>query len=1049
MILSKENIKSIDLDSLIDDKIKSDDLESFLLIVPTNRKLRTLKKEIITLAPKQVTSNINIETLSTLTKKILEQTIQFHELSEAASTVFIEQSSQNIELNYFTNYRGAIPSGTLERITNVISKYKEEGITPELLKVEADKLSKSEKLKALDIANIYEVYNKKCFSLNAFELGDVYRNLVNVKHEQFSIDFRKLFNQVEFVVFNGFDEFTGLELSIINKLSFINNLKLFINFDYSAYNSLIFSHLEETYEKLQRFGFKKIEDQSKLHEGKFLDTVKSSLFLKTSDRKEERFEDKLVNISAGTREKEVEFIAKEIKQLLILEKVQPHEICVTFNLINNYSSLVRDIFHVYGIPFNLTDRISLEQSLSVTAIISFLEIAESDYYYKNIIRSLSNSFIEIEDFDVDALLFAAKNLKIIVGRDNWKFILTNAIKNLELHSDDNYNYSRIDKYKKTLADLKKLDELLLPFQKKLSPSRFIQELNKLIQKLQIPPKLLNAENENKENDIKALTTFLSSVEEIFSLIETEQGSEVHDLSFYIDRIRTLSQSARFNIKERSDYGVLVTNIDEIRGLKFKHTFLGGMIDGDFPTKYQPEIFFSGSFAKKERHHLNEERYRFYQALKSWSNRFYLTYPESHGEKETVRSIFLDEFEQSFLMRHKSTDDYGSLIFSNEELQKNIGDKNFPLEKINDSSISSKINEWEEAVAIDQSRNENPLAPSSFNGSLFSDPNNVDEALKAKLVNMQTKAYSISQLETYATCPFKYFLERVLKIEITEEPDEEIEAVEIGSLLHAILFEFYVEIRDKNIIIKNCSDKIFKIAESSIFKIAEKHVSEITKDSPFAFFEEEKIFGINSERKNSLLYKFLVNEREDESNRNPNYFEVSFGVKDNEHDELLYSDEPLNYDNIELRGKIDRIDINKNEKTFEVIDYKSGSKKVSKSEIEKGTSLQLPVYIWAVKTLLNDELGEEYSPKAMSIYNLKYQEDIFGRNPVSVSRSRKIDFDPTPALNELVDIALDHVKKSVENIMAGNFPLTPFIEEKDKVCRYCNYNTICRIEEYVK
>lgn len=1049
MILSKENIKSIDLDSLIDDKIKSDDLESFLLIVPTNRKLRTLKKEIITLAPKQVTSNINIETLSTLTKKILEQTIQFHELSEAASTVFIEQSSQNIELNYFTNYRGAIPSGTLERITNVISKYKEEGITPELLKVEADKLSKSEKLKALDIANIYEVYNKKCFSLNAFELGDVYRNLVNVKHEQFSIDFRKLFNQVEFVVFDGFDEFTGLELSIINKLSFINNLKLFINFDYSAYNSLIFSHLEETYEKLQRFGFKKIEDQSKLHEGKFLDTVKSSLFLKTSDRKEERFEDKLVNISAGTREKEVEFIAKEIKQLLILEKVQPHEICVTFNLINNYSSLVRDIFHVYGIPFNLTDRISLEQSLSVTAIISFLEIAESDYYYKNIIRSLSNSFIEIEDFDVDALLFAAKNLKIIVGRDNWKFILTNAIKNLELHSDDNYNYSRIDKYKKTLADLKKLDELLLPFQKKLSPSRFIQELNKLIQKLQIPPKLLNAENENKENDIKALTTFLSSVEEIFSLIETEQGSEVHDLSFYIDRIRTLSQSARFNIKERSDYGVLVTNIDEIRGLKFKHTFLGGMIDGDFPTKYQPEIFFSGSFAKKERHHLNEERYRFYQALKSWSNRFYLTYPESHGEKETVRSIFLDEFEQSFLMRHKSTDDYGSLIFSNEELQKNIGDKNFPLEKINDSSISSKTNEWEEAVAIDQSRNENPLAPSPFNGSLFSDPNNVDEALKTKLLNMQTKAYSISQLETYATCPFKYFLERVLKIEITEEPDEEIEAVEIGSLLHAILFEFYVEIRDKNIIIKNCSDKIFKIAENSIFKIAEKHVSEITKDSPFAFFEEEKIFGINSERKNSLLYKFLVNEREDESNRNPNYFEVSFGVKDNEHDELLYSDEPLNYENIELRGKIDRIDINKNEKTFEVIDYKSGSKKARKSEIEKGTSLQLPVYIWAVKTLLNDELGEEYSPKAMSIYNLKYQEDYFGRNPFYISGSRKADFDPTPALNELVDIALDHVKKSVENIMAGNFPLTPFIEEKDKVCRYCNYNTICRIEEYVK
>jgi len=367
MILSKENIKTIDLDRLIDKKIKSNDIETFMLVVPTNRKLRKLKKEIITLAPKQVTANINIETLSTLTKKILEQTIQFHELSEAASAVFIEQSAQNIEMKYFTNYNGTIPSGTLERIINVISKYKESGITPELLRAEAVNLSKSEKLKALDIANIYEQYSQKCLSLNAFELGDIYQNLANLRLEQFSTEFRKLFNHIELVVFDGFDEFTGLELSIINKLSSVRNLKLFINFDYSAYNSLIFSHLEETYKKLQRLGFKKIEDRSKLNESKFLDLVKSKLFLKTSEKKEERFEDKLVKISAETREKEVEYIAKEIKQLLISEKAQPHEICITFNMINNYSTLVRDVFNVYGIPFNLTDRTSLEHSLPITA----------------------------------------------------------------------------------------------------------------------------------------------------------------------------------------------------------------------------------------------------------------------------------------------------------------------------------------------------------------------------------------------------------------------------------------------------------------------------------------------------------------------------------------------------------------------------------------------------------------------------------------------------------------------------------------------------------
>jgi len=612
-----------------------------------------------------------------------------------------------------------------------------------------------------------------------------------------------------------------------------------------------------------------------------------------------------------------------------------------------------------------------------------------------------------------------------------------------LNAEDNDTTERIERYKKALDNLEKLDGFLFPFQRKLSPSRFVQELNKLIQKLNIAPKLLNAENQNKENDIKGLTTFINSVEEIFLLIESEHGDEKHNLSYYLEKIRTLSQTARFNIKERSDYGVLITNIDEIRGLKFKYTFLCGMIDGDFPTKYQPEIFFSGSFAKKERHHLNEERYRFYQALKSWDKGFYLTYPASQSEKETVKSIFLDEFEKSFAMGYRTQKDYDNLVFSMEELQRNIWNG----EVLHNQAQVNNIKAWEKAVEVDRSRNENPLAPSPYGGSLFDGSG--DETLKTELQNMQTKAYSVSQLETYTSCPFKYFLERVLKIEIIEEPDEEMEAVEIGSLLHAILFEFYVTLREKNIILRNCSDKVFNIAENIMFKIAEKHVTETTNNSPFAFFEEEKIFGINSERKNSLLYKFLLNEREDDSNRIPNYFEVSFGVKDREHDGFLYSAEPLNYNNVKLRGKVDRVDINKNEKTFEVIDYKSGSKKVTKAEIEKGLSLQLPVYIWAVKTLLNEEFGEEYIPKAMSIYNLKFQEDYFGRNPVSVSRSRKADYDPTPDLNKLVDDALQHVKNSVDNIIEGNFPLTKFVDEKDKICRYCNFNTICRIDELIK
>ena len=51
--------------------------------------------------------------------------------------------------------------------------------------------------------------------------------------------------------------------------------------------------------------------------------------------------------------------------------------------------------------------------------------------------------------------------------------------------------------------------------------------------------------------------------------------------------------------------------------------------------------------------------------------------------------------------------------------------------------------------------------------------------------------SPSTIETYATCPYRYFLERVLRIRSEEEPDriDRISALERGSLVHRILEHF--------------------------------------------------------------------------------------------------------------------------------------------------------------------------------------------------------------------------------------------------------------------
>ena len=282
-----------------------------------------------------------------------------------------------------------------------------------------------------------------------------------------------------------------------------------------------------------------------------------------------------------------------------------------------------------------------------------------------------------------------------------------------------------------------------------------------------------------------------------------------------------------------------------------------MIDGDFPTKYQPEIFFSGTFARKEKEHVNEERYRFYQALKSWDKTFYFTYSLSDGDKETVKSNFLDEFENKYRLKYKNEEDFDNLIYSKEEIQKNIFSSGFPLDQLDDNELLNELSNWEKAISIEKLRENDPYQKSKYNGFLFDNSKDKRNVQNDELSEFRDRVYSISQLETYTSCPFRYFLERVLNVKIVEEPDEEMEAIELGSLLHAILFEFYLEIRKKNIVIRNCSDVVFAKVKKMIFNIAEKHVAKIAQDARFDFYEKEKIFGINSRKEDSLLFRFLL------------------------------------------------------------------------------------------------------------------------------------------------------------------------------------------------
>lgn len=1035
MILTKENTKKINIEEIINQYLVEGSIEKILFIVPTNRKARQLKKELFGFAKNHSAQKIKIETLSTISSKLLAVSETFYSISEAASIVFLKQASSKVKLNYYSLYHEGIPNGTLDGIRNLILELKLNGITPNELVGDTQIIEESEKLKAKDIANIYLEYQSICKNIFAYDNGDIYDELIKLDGKKFVENYNSLFDDVELIFVDGFSEFTFPEIAILDKLS--NHVKTFLSFDYLEKNQQIFGHIKKCYERLEQVGFKEIEDQRVIELNDFRKNLREYLF---ASRKifSSNYKERLFEIIGSDKENEIDLIAKQIKKIIIEEKVKPSNICVAFNLVQEYSTLVKDVFEKYSLPINLTDRISLDNSSPIISIINFLEIIENDYYYKSLYRALNSAFADDFDIDVTNLQKIASEFKIISGKENWLSIINQEIANIK---NDDENEITSDSLQKAKKDFEKITSMLLPFEGRLTIDEFFSQLKKLIVDLRIPINVLKF-GEEQEKNTRALTTFLETTEEVFTLIKKEEGDKKkYSIEFFLNQLRTTCNWARFNVKEKSNYGILITSLEEIRGLKFDYLFIGGLCEGILPTRYSPQIFRSSSYKQKAKEHQVYERFVFYRAISSFNKKLFASYHLMNNKREVVKSNFLTELQLCFSMTTIDNKDFDDTIYTLEDLQivygKNYADEKATndFEKEIDSGILSNI---KKAIEIDKIRTSSPFGKSIFTGSLLS--SHVDDELKTTFQNLKSRQYSISQLENYGKCPFKYFIERILNIKVIEEPIEDIEPIEMGRILHAILFEFYVEMRKKKIQLINCSDNEFEIAKRTIIQIAEKKLEKSFFKSPITFHDREKIIGINGIFENSILYRFLLFERNNsESSYIPKYFEVGFGkLNDEKSDESLSTSEPLLIDGIKLRGKIDRIEVNDEEKKFNVVDYKLNGKKPTGPEFKAGVSLQLPLYIYATADLLEKKYGEKFSPNEMFIYSLKYKNEEFGKKAVDPKIYKNVD--------KVIDDTLSHIKNYVDAISNGEFTLSPHDKRKSIVCNNCSFNLACRIDE---
>ncbi|MDX9924232.1 MAG: exodeoxyribonuclease V subunit gamma [Ignavibacteriaceae bacterium] len=1046
MIFSRENIKNINISALIRDSLTEGNLETILFIVPTNRWARTLKKELIESSPNRSSEKINIETLTTITQKLLQSYDKYELISSATSYVFLKETIEEAEIEYFDSYKNDVPDGTLEELNNVIGEYKKEGIDSARLLASSEELSGYEKAKVFGIARIIDIYTKKCFAARTVEIGDIYSIIANLPQEKFSELFNKNFPSAVYIYINGFNEFSSLELNIINKLSFIGGIKIFVNLDYNPRNEKLHKHLTTAYESFIAYDYNVLGDiNDHTKSSLYLKEYLSQNFLRSVKKKEDLFP--IIKLEGEDRYKEVELIAREIK-LLINEGIEPHKIAVVFNLIKEYSPLVREIFSIYEIPFNLSDRYSLDTIPVISSIINFLEIEEEDYYYKSFFRGISSKFLSISDTDFTKLLKISSELRIISGYKNWVDSI-----NIQLSKGDDPELTN------ALKGIKYVHDTLKPFVEPQPIESFLENLKNLIQNTGLFYKMLQSETDNAEKNVKALSVFYESIFEVLIQMKTYDGeSKLYSLTEYLNILRTICKWSRFNVKERSDYGIQITTLEEIRGLDFDYIFIGGLCDGDLPTKQNSDIFLFGDVKKQIEMQFSKDAYKFYQTLSMYKKGIYVSTPAFGKNSNFEESYLIKALDRILNITSKNAVDYQNAIFSKKEffieVGKLRGDELRVIKSLEDKigmgEPAQSNSELEKLIKVrrdldrystfygDENIIDNNRKISVFN-DIEIDQIRIDKKKKSEyngfigetylLPPAFEKVYSITQLETYAKCPYKYFVERILYVDTIEDPDENITSLEIGSLLHTVLYKFYLEILKKSIVLKNCSNEVFNYSLDLIMKIGKDELDEYRFDREKSFYEIEQIFGIEGDREKSILFQFVSYERENNNGFKPSYFELEFGMN---------GSLPIVVNDVKIKGKIDRIDISGN--TIGIIDYKKSIAQVVKKDIIEGLSLQLTIYIAATLDILKNKLEKEMFPEFVSYYSLKYNRKDFGLRKFPGNRDKN-------ELEYYIELSKKHIKNYVESIDKGIFNLTN-VKGQKKPCNNCDFSHMCRIAEFL-
>ena len=1044
---------SLPIDHEIRTRLEDDRADTFLHIVPTDYARRKWCREYLKNTPSRAVADLHIYTLGDLVRRLYGRlnTGRRH-TGVGIQTVWTHQIMDEEQLPFLRPQPDTrVPQGTARQLREAVNHLKANGVGWQQLQEDSISEDVDAPSKLADLIAFYKAYEKRLGSRWVDRAG-IHRVVSEhlTEHPDYAERLMKrVFPNVDLVVVSGLDALFPHDSAILTGIANLPSIKMGILLDLDEGNESLFGHIKADYDRFLSCGFERHGGETETPDtapiGSGFKATRNLHFgrnLFCTDRRQESAIEKLTltdQISLlypSNRIQEVEEIAKLVKRLALNQSPPAlNQICITFNKLDTYAPLIREIFPLHGIPYTLEWSESLEKStviMSIFALLEQLQGGASPQTREKVSRSpyfqIDNQDVEIDDCGLNA---------------------------------------------------------------ELSPDAFRESFDRLMESLKVHQQILKGSWESKTrvaaHKMNAYREFRRLIDELVEFLIMESEVEVrYSLGRYINWLRLMTLESTYQWGNPNDDGVCILPLNQTKDLSFDTVILGGLVDGEFPAVFRSDTFQPSQWRGTESEQLYEDRFLFYQALTLYQKQLYLLSPQHDGDVELVPSAFIDELQRIAEINTLTDDD--RTLFSTENFLKNYGAhvwEHVETEDVEEPTIPSTISPTLPLIVHNVRVEKSRTVPAEKNGTVTHKlpqyegqlgSNLLSPASRRALELRRERTYSVSQLETYGECPFRYFSDRVLNLNPTEEEETGLTNMEKGSLAHRILFEFYDRRRDAPPI-SGCENADFDEAVTDLQRIARDHLDaeEAQRhlnraDKLFWEIEAERFIGGHG--RTGVLPAFLEAERERDLEVQPRYFEVEFGpsVRSEPTDPHLGSTEAIMVGEVSLSGRIDRVELGNG--MFVIGDYKTGSNIPKLNDLLEGRSLQLPLYIAVVEQLLRQQSSsiqgiedvlesvkgvggvyyvlQEEGKAELGIGDKEYNKKAFQAFPQNRQllpnrwyeiEDTQVDSD-SDAFRSMVDKAVEYANQYVRSIADGDFQLTS--HDKTKVCRYCSFKRICRV-----